>query len=350
MPLRETRAKTKSAAASDLRRWMLEAMLDEERSLEVISSISSEFSSGRLLSCEVLDAKKKFGRLLVFCRIHYQEEDDRAETAETAIKIYRKDAGSTSLRALHNLRAAGFREPGEFRVPKPYGYSPEHHALMQETVAGTPWAACLQSNEQELAQASRRAAGWLIHLQESGAEAEIERRDAAVEVERMAHEISVILPDQSSPLEDSARRLARRLRARENAVPSHGDYHPENVLLAPVHTNVIDLDHFGLREPSFDVGYAIGQFMIMSYLREGSFTSGARAATAFWRAYESCGGQAKWTRVATHVARTFLQSLHYELCVLKNGNTALAHVWLGSARQFLDNGSPEIIEDPIRYS
>jgi Ser/Thr protein kinase RdoA (MazF antagonist) len=99
------------------------------------------------------------------------------------------------------------------------------------------------------------------------------------------------------------------------SVPSHGDYHPRNVFLTAGLTTAIDFDTFGMREPAFDVGYAIGQLLIRSCFHTGDFSSGASAALAFWRRYER-GGQAPWPRVAVQVARTFLQSLHFELRAL----------------------------------
>jgi aminoglycoside phosphotransferase (APT) family kinase protein len=121
---------------------------------------------------------------------------------------------------------------------------------------------------------------------------------------------------------------------RSPLVPSHGDFHPKNVLLCDQWVAVIDFDHFGRRVPAFDIGYAIGQLYIMSYLRLGDFASGANASAAFWNRCH-LAGRARWSDVAVHVARTFMQSLHYELYVLKTGQTALVPLWLRMAETFL---------------
>jgi hypothetical protein len=42
-----------------------------------------------------------------------------------------------------------------------------------------------------------------------------------------------------------------------------------------------------------------------------------------------------WPQVSTYIASTFLQSLHYELCVLHTGNLRLVNRWLSLAEDAL---------------
>jgi hypothetical protein len=87
----------------------------------------------------------------------------------------------------------------------------------------------------------------------------------------------------------------------------------------------------------------------MSYLRLGRFGSGALASLTFWRRYESTG-PATWDRVVAQVARTFLQSLHYELCALRNGRVELIEPWTAQMEGWLESEGPNTLEDLIRRS
>ncbi len=55
-------------------------------------------------------------------------------------------------------------------------------------------------------------------------------------------------------------------------------------------------------------------------------------------------------RVGTHVARTFLQSLHYELVILNNGRVDLIEPWTEQMERWLQGEGPETLEDLIRHS
>jgi aminoglycoside phosphotransferase (APT) family kinase protein len=114
-----------------------------------------------------------------------------------------------------------------------------------------------------------------------------------------------------------------------------------NIFLTPTLTTVIDFDTFALREPAFDVGYAIGQLLIMSYFQTGAFARGAEAAVAFWNYYQT-SGRAAWDRVAVQIARTFLQSLHYELYTLRNNRLELLDLWTNLMETWLDSGRTTI--------
>jgi aminoglycoside phosphotransferase (APT) family kinase protein len=169
---------------------------------------------------------------------------------------------------------------------------------------------------------------------------------------RVATELASSFPHHAPRLEALAARLLPPLGSWDGPlVPSHGDYHPENVFLAPGFTTAIDHDHLGRREAAFDVGYAIAQLLIMSYFRTGRFSAGAHAARAFWRRYAHTG-RAIWPRVRVHVARTFLQSLHYELCVLLRNPDNCVEVldlWPDLVEQWLESDGPTTLEDLVRH-
>ena len=169
------------------------------------------------------------------------------------------------------------------------------------------------------------------------------------EVKRFAAELEAAHPESRPRFHDLAAVLAGRLAGEGgDAVASHGDYHPKNIFVAPMVTTVIDFDTFAQRRPAYDVGYAIGQLLIMSYFRTASFGAGVSAAQAFWARYREEGGPANWSDVSTHVCRTLMQSLHYELCTLRNGRIGLLELWPRLAQSLLSSDGEEALEDTVR--
>jgi thiamine kinase-like enzyme len=198
----------------------------------------------------------------------------------------------------------------------------------------------VRTDDAFLATASARAADWLLQLQEWKLDGEPKNPEGAIEsVQRWSQELTVAFPEHAGRLESVAERLVLALQDDGiPLVPSHGDYHPMNIFLTLTLTTVIDFDTFALREAAFDVGYAIGQLLIMSYFQTGAFDQGAKSAIAFWDHYRT-RGQALWSRVAVHIARTFFQSLHYELYTLHNNRIELLHLWMDLMEAWLDSAS-----------
>jgi len=328
---------------------VVDALANGDLGRRVLARTIPEVSAGawRLLSCQVAELRKQRRKRIVFCLISYQNRvDGRVRTTEIVAKIYGSDRGAKALGALQQLWEAGFRPPARYRVPQPYAYLPEQGTLLQANAPGATWASFLRGDEPALAAVSARAGAWLVQLQRSSVSAEAKSWTGDVATaQRLAQELASTFPQHASRLEPVAERLIQILRAEGiPLMPAHGDYHPENVVLTPRLTTVIDFDAVGLREAAFDVGYAIGQLLIMSYFQIGDFAPGASAALAFWRGYK-VGGQATWTRVAVQVARTFLQSLHYELCTLRNNRVELLGLWPDLMEEWLNSDGPTTLED-----
>ena len=329
-------------------RTVVDALANGDLGRGVLARTIPEVSAGawRLLSCQVAEVRKKQRKRIVFCLISYQNRADRqVKTTEIVAKIYGSDRGTKALRALQQLWEAGFRPPARYRVPRPYGYLPEQGTLLQANAPGATWASFLRGDERALAAASARAGAWLVQLQRIPVSVEARSwTDDVASAQRWAQELASTFPHHASRLEPVAEQLIHTLRAEGiPLMPSHGDYHPENVFLTPSLTTVIDFDAVGLREAAFDVGYAIGQLLIMSYFQIRDFAPGASAALAFWRRYQ-VGGQATWARVAVQVARTFLQSLHYELCTLHNNRVELLGLWPDLLEEWLNSDGPTTLE------
>jgi hypothetical protein len=309
-----------------------------------------ELASGEwsLVACRLIEARKHRRKRIVTYQVAWRQADGGVHEDVVVVKVYGSDRGAHALETLQALWDGGFRPPHAARVPRPLGYSPLRGALVQAAAPGRPWADALAGDEPSLRDASTRAADWLLSLERSSLQAPPrDPAETAASVRRFASELTARFGEQAGPVAVLADRVAARLGDAAPAAPSHGDYHPKNVFVAPDATTVIDFDTFGRREPGYDAGYAIGQLYVMSHLRHGSFRPAALAAGAFWDRY-ALDGRTGWQRVATHIGRTLVQSVHFELCTLRNDKTELLRLWPELAGTLLDADGPEALADSVR--
>lgn len=336
----------------------LTAVLKDDASRQgFLQTVVPEIASGewRLLSTEPPFLSKGWRKRVLVLPVVYGV-NGLVKSEGWIVKLYGKKDGGPGYEAQAWLWKAGFRPPSSFLVPRPYAYSAECRALIQAHVEGLQWADYLTDEPGTLRSASDRSARWLVRLQESGMPGDAhESSEELSALSRIVTELSRVHPAGEARFRALGEELALRLLEEGGPlVPAHGDFHPKNVLLDDARNTLIDLDrarneiidldgarntvidfdHAGLREAGFDVGYAIGQLLVISYLRHGTLLPGAEAAAAFWRSYRE-RGRAPRRRVCIHVARTLFQSLHFELCVLKNGRLDLLTRWPDLVEQWL---------------
>lgn len=323
--------------------------LDTERAVRsLLSEVAPWASAGsEVLECNVVQVRKHLGKRMAFVGLAVIDGDGRERRGGVVLKNDGRRRAETVFHVLRQLREAGLRPPAHLRVPEPLGTSRDGQVLVQEWVAGNPWADTLGHGPAR--QASARAAEWLVTLQSlpvsvAASEAHLES------VRRYARELVAAYPSEEAALRQFAGRLLEGLGSvPQPPVPSHGDLHPKNLLIDGEVVTAVDLDTFAAREPAFDVGYAIGELLIMSVLRLGETATGLDAAAAFWFGYLRAGGTAAPERVALHVGRTFLQSLHYELCVLRNSRNQLLQRWPELAREWMDSDGLAPLEGALRH-
>jgi len=348
---------TQTGGGPSKRSAALAAFADSRTVSRLLSETITELSTGewRLRECGVVDVRRKMRKVIAAYDLSFVDGEGRLRTESLIAKVYGTDRGRRGHEALRLLWAAGFRAPARFRVPRPYGYSARRTALVQERAIGMPWADHLGGATRSLRRASQEAARWLLCLQRARVAWDAkdgDTRDAGRKhstAPRRAEEIAEAYPRHAAWLEPLGDWLASQLEpAALPPVPSHGDFHPKNVFLDPGRVTVIDFDTFGWREPAFDVGYAMGQLLVMSKLRLGDLGPGTEAAGAFYRQYRR-GCFIDWQRVALHIARTLVQSLHYELCVLRRSDrSALLWLWRSLIDDALASDEVEVFENRLR--
>jgi len=273
------------------------------------------------------------------------------------LKTYRDDRGADTLRLLAQVSSAGLARPSRDAVTRGLGWSREHRALVTERAPGLPWRALLHAPEPWRTAGSAAVGRWLATLQCSDADLPVRAsyRDM-VDMTAQAEVLGALLPELADWLAELASTATRVDSTPAMLVPSHGDLHPNNIHLlwsattsgaasgSPVVT-ALDLDTVGLRRPAYDAGYAMAQLLVMSWLRRESFVPGAMAGRALWRRWSrSAPGWSDLDAVPAQFARALVQSLHYELAVLRNGRTELARAWCLLAEAALCEGMEGLLD------
>jgi thiamine kinase-like enzyme len=197
----------------------------------------------------------------------------------------------------------------------------------------------IRQNDRALPEKVSQAAQWLAALHDASIPAEPHADEPRI-VERCMLELVSEASSEAGRIERIGECLLKQLkeRSRSTLVPSHGDYHPMNIFVSgDGAVTVIDFDTFSARERASDVAYFLSQSAIMGYLEHASFEISRELRTNFVRAYsETSGWSVDERRLGTYMTFAFLQSLHFERCILHTGNSAIIEPWLRSAERCLD--------------
>ena len=301
--------------------------------------LEDRLDGNRSWSCQVARSHYKMGKFII-------EFDAAAEDGAKIIqrqfigKIYIGDRGQGNFDALNNLWESGFHPPSPFTVVFPIAYIPDRHLLLQEKAPGRMLSEIIFGERDFADDAIAAAAGWLAALHDSpvGAQSRLEQMRELVD--RYGRTLAELLPEWAGRIERLTDCVLLALEARHLSalVPSHGDFHSKNVFIAEGRVTAIDLDTFGRREQVADVAYFLAQTAIMGYRRLGSFEATVRARHHFLRAYLDIASSLSIERLAIYLGATFLQSLYYELSILRTGNTAIVEPWLANAERCLLDG------------
>ncbi|MFQ5857951.1 MAG: phosphotransferase family protein [Anaerolineae bacterium] len=317
--------------------------------------------------CQAVHVNKKMRKYFIEYRLRVRDAaTERSHTVAAIAKVYASDRGAYPHQVLTYLWERGFREDAPYAVPRPLAYLPEHCLLLQGKAPGAPLGNQLH-HPQAGPLGARAAARWLAHLHSlSPVAGPFLQADPTANLARYHRELRAALPAQAARLGRLFTRLRDLFHGSPAEVPlvfTHGDYHAKNVFLSTSRrgelvepsryrlsdgrVTVIDFDTFGLGEPARDLGYFLAQNAIMAWLRHRSMRPAEAPGRAFLDEYTAQDGTLQWPRMAAYIARTFLQSLHYELCVLHTGNLELVNLWLDFAEDALDRTTQEAPWSPL---
>lgn len=238
--------------------------------------------------------------------------------------------------SLETLWHNGMRPPSRFTVAEPAGYFDERNVLLQEKAPGVQLIRLIQSGE-ATAEHARSAAEWILCLQSLHIDVPpLEKPDWNLQACRA--ELPSALPGVSKRTEAVMEQIAASIVYDGKLVPSHGDFHPMNVFIAPDRVTAIDLDTFACREPAADPAYFLAQTAIMGYMTWSSFGSTER----FRRAFEDALGPRDSDRMAVHLALALIRTLHYDFCILHSDPHHLVEPFVAAAERCVFEGAVDL--------
>jgi hypothetical protein len=314
---------------------------------DIVSLVVHALADARDDSCRVVRLRKKMRKMFFEVEVR-----GKAGVRQYIGKIYRSDRGRGHFQALQSLRSAGFCPPSSLTVVHPVVYLDAHCLLLQEKAPGRPLADILSEGDTIAEKALSQAGLWLATLHGKVVASDTRIKRIAANVARYGGELAAVLPAEAARLERlMSRALLALLQPDLKLVPSHGDFHSKNVYVTDdSRVTLIDLDTFGGLEPAADVAYFLAQSAIIGYHRHGSFAVSRQHRDWFLCCYLSAAPPVPHDRLAVHMGITFLQSLHYELCVLHTENFVIVEPWLNSIERFLLDGDVIVLDTPARRS
>ena len=229
---------------------------------------------------------------------------------------------------LIRLYEAGFRPPSGYTVPQPLGYVEEHGLLIQEKAPGLPFADLLNNPERGQACAIATAQ-CMARLHNASIEVP-PAANYAPRIHRWRTELAEVMPEIAHRVHRLADACEIGLSVQYPTVATHGDLHPKNIFFSDdARLTVIDFDTWGGRERAAELMYCGVQCGIIARLRWGNFAATSPIVRTLLRTYAAevrCDPEP--SRLVIYAGLTFLQSLHYQCCVLHDLPKGVVPEWL----------------------
>ena len=266
----------------------------------------------------------------------YLELIGKRETGRAGAKA------AQEFRAMRMLWERGFGTDRQFRIPRPIEHFPDLNLILEERAPGLALSSFVGRND-ETSRAHFMAAGvWLArlhNLKTLPGVCSYEPELAALKV--FVDELSASLPSLSPELQRLDAVIRQKFASFQGTATTmvHGDFHPENILVAGGSTTVVDFDRFCFSDPARDLGSFVAHVRTRACVSGKSLAAANQEVDAFRNGYFSAiplaRGACLARRIAPFVAHACLEALYYVACVMKVPDPGLHAIYLRSG---LDSG------------
>lgn len=231
-------------------------------------------------------------------------------------KVSKSARAATAHESLTMVWNCGLKPPSRYTVVEPLAWFPERNLIILEKAPGYSFFDAIKMRS-GVESAARDAGGWLRRMWNCRAEGKIALFDCEAAVDLLTTLSNVT--GSVKPFRLGQTVLDTLSIKPADFRPSHGDFHPMNLFVAEDRVTAIDLDTFAWREREADIGYCLAQTANFGMMLFGSFDETKLARSIF---LGECGS-VDLHRVRAYMAWTLLQSVHFDLCILKvrNKNT-----------------------------
>ncbi len=223
-------------------------------------------------------------------------------------KLYPSGEGEAAYVNMQELWRSSFgercRPPGLLR---PIDYLPDIGVLVMERVEGRPLAGLDLSNRALVEGATRLVAS--LHRCDARPSTRRDWTRVVRSVARKADRVAGIMPQFADVFREVAEALGSTRPEDQELAPCHGDFSPQNVLVAADRVTLIDWDRFQLADPARDIAY-MGAWGWVWRLRQGRPADWSMLELVVG-AYDSLRARASVrARVGVHVAAGLMRIAH----------------------------------------
>jgi hypothetical protein len=247
---------------ADRSRSLMERVLREVGRLAVDQTITA--CTPRILSY------KPGSRCTIRYELEYAASPDPSTRSPHMVigKVYRK--GSKAQNAYEGMTVlwhSPLANGSAVTIAEPIACLPDLKLMLQATIPGELSLEDLlksvierpnQAEQEKLYRYIRKSAAGLAAFHRSGASygEHIELGERFAHIHELIHRLTILLPELEAavlPLLERLENLAD-LYPQESAVPTHGTFNPEQVLIDGERIGFIDFDDYCMAEPALDVG------------------------------------------------------------------------------------------------
>ena len=243
-------------------RLLIERVLREEGRLPADHTISA--CTPRILSY------KPGSRCTIRYELEYGGPPDPSTRSPRFVigKVYRKGSkAQNAYEGMLTLWHSPLADGSVVTIAEPIACLPDLKVMLQSTIPGELSLEDLlklviegqdQVEQEKLYRYIRKTAAGLAAFHRSGASygEHVELEERFVNIHELIHRLTVLLPELEHaiiPLLEQLENLAA-LYPEEPAVPTHGTFNPEQVLIDGERIGFIDFDDYCMAEPALDVG------------------------------------------------------------------------------------------------
>lgn len=321
---------------------------DEQLPLPPIQQITSSYEASltgdcrRVLTSTLVSSTAKMRKIILEYKVAYNnQQGDEVEEHVVGKRYSNGEKGLASSQLMQYVWDHGMGTDPHYRIVRPIAYLKTWQLLLMSQAPGRTLHDCIHAGTGK--QAAFLAATWLTRLH-SISPANIQKKErtrANADISRFVKELEIAVPDKLSDIQSIYSRMLTKSAIQWTGPPVllHGDFHPNNVFLDGQRVFAIDFDHHFAGDPAWDVAYLACQIQISGFFKKGDFHYFDPVVRHLIDIYLDChpsyDRQSFLDRLFLYRANSFFESLHYHLCVLKDGTINTVDVFLGECEQAL---------------
>ncbi|HEY6170077.1 MAG TPA: aminoglycoside phosphotransferase family protein [Verrucomicrobiae bacterium] len=216
--------------------------------------------------------------------------------------------GEQCARTFANMQALWCSSFGARRnpagIPQPLACFPEVGLLVMERLEGEPLAALSKPGKELFDESIRLLAE--LHASDAKSDKERSARGVVRSARRKAARVAALMPQHVAAMQRAVDLLEVGRVGDSELVPSHGDFSPRNILVAPGRLALIDFDRFQMADPCRDLAY-LGTSDWADALRRGRRADEGLLKRAV-KVYEAASGKrVSKRRLNFHIAAALIR-------------------------------------------